>query len=144
MDAVKLGGFANYSAEKLAVLCFASVRSARRWKQTGFAPAIAVAWLELTHYGALNRLSLSWDAWRIRDDELHAPNGYAFTPGELIAIPLLHQQLATLRRESEELREQLARASSLSKTPALCSRRKFARHALNRLLKEQDAERRAR
>lgn len=124
MDAVSLGGFANYSAEKLAVLCFASVRSARRWKQTGFAPALVVAWLELTHYGALNRLALAWDGWRIREGALHAPNSYQFSPTELQMLPLLHQELSALRRECMELREKLTRPTPPTKAPCARSRRK--------------------
>lgn len=121
MDMERLGGFANYGAEHLARLTFCSIRSARRWRQSGFAPAICVAWLELTHYGGLAPLSDAWEGWRLRNGALHAPTGWAFTPGELLAMPLRYQEISALtssRRFSSQTSHAPLLALQLADLPA--------------------------
>jgi hypothetical protein len=105
-----LGGFANYPAVDLARKARASVRSARRWRAAGRAPAVVMAWLELTHSGHLGTLCKDWEGWHVRDGELHHPNGWHFTPAELAAIPLRYQEAAELRRQ---LSAALARLAAL-------------------------------
>lgn len=96
MEMQPLGGFANFSAEYLAEKTYNSVRTARRWKQQGLAPTLVVAWLELLHYGALGMLSSAFDSWRLYRDVIHAPNGWTFSAGQILAMPLHYQREAAL------------------------------------------------
>lgn len=119
----RLGPFANLPSQILCEQLFASPRSVRRWKQTDRVPALVRFVLELLHYGELKSIARAFEGWALRNGMLHAPNGWKFTPGELLSIPMLHQQLAALRRERDALAEQLTRAS-LAKAPACSTRRK--------------------
>lgn len=107
MDTVKLGGFANYSADKLAALTFHSPRTARRWIAENLAPRIVVEWLALTHGGDLSAMDKLWAEWRLFRGELHAPNGWHFTPGELLSLPLLYQEIAALKKALSDRPPQL-------------------------------------
>lgn len=101
-----LGGFANFTAEELAAETFVSVRTARRWRRMGKAPTLALRWLELRHYGALETLHAAWQGWHVRAGQLHHPDGWTFTPAELTAIPLRYQELSALRCELDQHRRE--------------------------------------
>lgn len=112
-----LAGFATLDVTLLARDAMTSVRSARRWRSSGFAPRIVVAFLKLVHWGDLGRLCKHWDGWRLRNGKLHAPNGWEFDPAELLTIPIRTQENAALRRE-------LAARATHPKPPACSTRRK--------------------
>lgn len=112
----RLGGFANCSPEWLAERAKTSVRTARRWIRQDLAPRVAVAFLKLVTDGALETIHSAWKDWTVRrDGKLHAPNGWTFTPAELIAIPLRYQLISELRaqlaqyQQHDQAREHLQR-----------------------------------
>lgn len=109
-DTETLGGFATPPAEWLAAQCFVSVRTARRWRHTGRAPRLVVAWLQLMHWGNLGTLCKAWDGWRMHDEKLHSPEGRWHTPATLRAEHLRMQETASLWVEVRQLRAELLAA----------------------------------
>jgi len=49
-----------------------------------------------------------WTGWGFRDGALYSPGGDAFTPGHVLSLVLLRQQLTAQRREIEALKIRLA------------------------------------
>jgi hypothetical protein len=41
----------------------------------------------------------AWKGWRIRDGQLISPEGWAATPGEILALPLMRAQIASYQRD---------------------------------------------
>lgn len=129
-----LGGFSSYSAHELARVCGVSKGTAQRWRKTGEAPAVMVILLELLHRGPLELLSHEWADWAIRKGKLCNKDGHEYTPGEIWAIPILHQRIAALEASNRKLsadaelanrfhsnRDRLHRESkAIGKAEALC------------------------
>lgn len=119
-DTEHLGGFANLSAEWLAAECFVSLRTARRWRATGRAPRLAVAWLRLKHWGELGTIHAAWRDWTLHHDgKLYdQQQGRWYTPVDLTAHHLRMQETAGLWVELRQLRAELTAARSLAATLA--------------------------
>ena len=95
------------SAEHLSSVLGVSVRTARRWKAAGRLPfAYAVVWAVLGE-GDLGAADDAFAGWRVRDGQVISPDGNAFRPGEIAAIPIRHQQLAHYERELQQPRQLL-------------------------------------
>ena len=92
-------GFANLAADHLARLTHTSLRTARRWRSTGLLPRWAFDLVTLLLDRPLGMLCSDWDGWHLRTAGIEAPNGYRFTPAEVISIPLRLQQIAALELE---------------------------------------------
>lgn len=115
----RLGGFANHSTEWLAQRTFTSTRSAQRWRLTGRAPRVVVAFLRLVEEGPLGMIHAAWNGWRLHRGALISPEGIAFAPAELLALTLRLQQVAELAREVRVLKQQqTAMLAAPSATPA--------------------------
>jgi hypothetical protein len=96
---MELRGFANYSAEALAKLTGARMRTVQRWRQRNQAPAWVLRVLEIVVRAQLGQLHPDWDGWTLHAGKLVSPEGCAFTPGEVRAIPIRFQQIAALECE---------------------------------------------
>lgn len=104
--------FGESTPEQLAQLAGVSVRTARRWRSSGRMPraariliALRLGWLEL---GAL---CPAWRGWRLAGGAIVSPEGWTFTPGELLALPIRYQQLRLEERQvAAELADPPARA----------------------------------
>ena len=110
-DAVRMvnaEGFATLAAEQLARLTRSSLRTVRRWRAAGMIPAWAHDLLTLLLDRPLGMLCAGWDGWHLRTGALQAPNGWEFSPGELLSIPLRLQQLRALELELVSIRNQQA------------------------------------
>lgn len=103
---VSAEGFANLATECLARLTWSSLRTVRRWRAAGMMPRWAFNVLTLLLQRPLGMLDEEWDGWHLRTGTIEAPNGWRFTPGELMAIPLRLQQIAALELELARIREQ--------------------------------------
>lgn len=103
---VSAEGFANLNPEALARLTRSSLRTVRRWRASGLIPQWAFDLLTLLLYRPLGMLAEEWDGWHLRTSVIEAPNGYQFTPGELMSIPLRLQQIRALELELARVREQ--------------------------------------
>jgi Phage protein len=53
----------------------------------------------------------AWEGWRIRDGKLHSPEGYTFTPGELLALPYVYGERNSLRDRVKDLEATVAALS---------------------------------
>jgi len=102
-------GFANLTTEALARLTRSSLRTVRRWRASGLMPRWAFDLLTLLLYRPLGMLADDWDGWHLHTSKIEAPNGYQFTPGELMTIPLRLQEIAALRSELALLKHDNAR-----------------------------------
>lgn len=116
----RLGGFANYSAEWLAQKTGASVRTARRWRQSGRAPSHILRTLQVLCDGKLEFIHEHWSGWVLYNGKLTSPEGFVFAPGEVRSIPLRHQQISALEVEVQRLQRaanplspEIARAKEL-------------------------------
>jgi hypothetical protein len=100
------------SAALLAEALGISLRTARRFKAAGRMPfAYAVVWAILAE-GDLGIADPAFSGWRVRDGQIYSPDGVAFRPGEIAAIPIRHQQLAHLTRQLEQPQQLLLCASA--------------------------------
>ncbi len=108
-----LGGFANLPGEVLARLSGVSLSTARRWRRKQRAPAAVVALLEVLYSGMLGLISPAWRGWTLRDGKLGNTDGHEYSPGEVWAIPILHQQVAVLEATIRRLQKQIAQQTAL-------------------------------
>ena len=94
------------SAETIAALCGVNIATARRWKR-GIS-RIPVAAKKLLA-GDLSAFGREWRGWTIRDGKIVSPEGWAYTPGEVLSLTLLRAQVAhleSLRRREAALVDQ--------------------------------------
>lgn len=75
-----------------------STRTLARWENAGRAPEWALARLYQRAYG-FPLESKEWRGWRFVRGRLVAPEGLAYTPGEIRAWQFKHQELEGLRRQ---------------------------------------------
>lgn len=89
-------------AETIAERCGVDVSTARRWK-SGATRIPRTA--ELVLEADLGAFAPTWRGWHIEGDELVSPEGWRIKCGEVLAVPLMRQQIATyqaeLRKEQE-------------------------------------------
>lgn len=125
-----LGCYTNYTAQELRELTGASLATARRWKRTNRAPIVVVRYLALLSLGAVSTAA-AWAGWTVRrDGKLHSPEGAAFTPGEIRALPLRLQQISAMeteRRLAREMRDQQAERDAAADHPKPVRARRQAR-----------------
>lgn len=96
-----LGGFANFTSDALATITTTSVRTARRWKREGLAPRWVIRLLNVLLRGELAEISPAWDGWTLREGKLYSPEGSAFTPNEIRALPLRLQEMREHERAAK-------------------------------------------
>jgi hypothetical protein len=89
------------TARELARGCGVSIRTARRWVNSGKVPALYASALE---EGDLGRVSPAWRGFRFLRDQLVTPGGEKLRPGEITSIPLRQQQLRLLELAVARLR----------------------------------------
>lgn len=87
------------TAEALAGLCGVHIATARRWRRGETVPAPVARLIELAQHGALGLLDQAWRDWRLVRGRLCGPDGFNFSPGEVLAIPYLHGLIASLKCE---------------------------------------------
>jgi Phage protein len=93
------------SAQMIADLTGASLKTAHRWKRAGKLPAIAARLLELRTRQDLGGIGAAWTGFQIRENELWTPERHRLTADELRAIPYRMQQLRELEREMQRPRQ---------------------------------------
>lgn len=73
-------------AERLGI----SRVSTRRWRRAGL-PAWARIAIRLLFGGELGLIHPAWRGWVLRNGQLCGPDGFAFEPREILALPFLHR-----------------------------------------------------
>lgn len=81
----------GFSDDAIARAAGVDLRTARRWKDTGRMPSPARALLTLTLHGDLTPLDGAWTGWKLHRGDLWSPEGHAFAPGDLRALPYLRE-----------------------------------------------------
>ena len=125
-----LGRYATQSAAWLAQECLVTERTARRWKASGMAPRLALAWLTLRDLGDLGAIRPEWAGWRLwRDGLLYdsaTGGGSGFRPGEIRAMPLRMALIRSLKQELDQFRSNSATTGGLAATLAPSGFRRLA------------------
>lgn len=89
---------------EIARICRVSLKTAQRWKAGQIVPGYCeVAILERD----LGCFAAEWFGWIVKGDSLISPEGWAITVNDVLASPLLRQQLAVYRAENRRLRDEL-------------------------------------
>lgn len=96
----------------LARICQVSLKTARRWKLGSTCPPKSALLLLLGDLGCLDD---QWAGWRVRAGTLFSPEGWEITVSDVLATPLMRQQLAAYKSELRQIKENLEK---LSEQPA--------------------------
>lgn len=72
-------------AEKIADWCQVHITTARRWKRGEEPPHCARLVIELITTRNLGLLDPSFDGWQLQAGTLIAPDGHAYTPGDVLS-----------------------------------------------------------
>jgi hypothetical protein len=89
-------------AAEIAALCGVDIATARRWKSGQSRVPMAARKLLA---GDLSAFGHAWKGWKIVGGKLVSPEGWDYTPGEVLAIPFLRSQIAhldNLRKRHEQ------------------------------------------
>lgn len=98
--------------KEIARICRVSLKTAQRWKKGQIVPSYCeIAMLERD----IGCFAAQWRGWTIRGEELLSPEGWAITRNDVLASPLLRQQLAVYQAELRRIREE---ADALEEQPA--------------------------
>ena len=93
-------------ASEIAMLCGVDIATARRWKRgTSRIPMAARKLLA----GDLSAFGKEWKGWTIRNGKLISPEGWDYSPGDVLSLTFVRTQVAhleRLRRDHERLEEQ--------------------------------------
>lgn len=90
--------------KEIARICHVDLTTARRWKKGARCPPKSALLLICGDLVALDR---EWRGWRVRAGKLISPEGWALTPGEVLAIQIMRQQIAVYRAELKQIRAEL-------------------------------------
>lgn len=95
--------FYGYPVEEIMRVCVVGKATAKHYKRGKRLPSPQAArpW-ELHIQG--RTLGADWDGFRVHRGELVDPDGLVYTAGEIATIPLLHAQIAELRKQLDKAR----------------------------------------
>lgn len=99
----------------IAELCHVSLKTAARWKNGQTVPGYCALAVLARDLGCFDS---QWRGWSVRGGELHSPEGWAITVGDVLASPLLRSQLAVYQAENRALR---ALADQMQDQPLPCA-----------------------
>ena len=88
--------------KEIARICGVDLTTARRWKRGARCPPKSALLLIQADLGCFDA---KWSGWCVRGGFLIAPNGWEIGFGEVLAIPVLRQQLACYEVELRQLKE---------------------------------------
>lgn len=80
---------------RLAQVAGVSLRTAMRWKRTGVPRSMERA-VMLGVFGDLGELAGEWEGWKLWNGRLWSPEGDAFSPGQVRAIPYQRDRVRAL------------------------------------------------
>ena len=90
--------------KEIARICHVDLTTARRWKRGARCPPKSAVLLIQADLGCFDP---KWSGWHIRNGFLISPNGWEIGFGEVIAIPILRQQLAAYEVELKRLQSEV-------------------------------------
>lgn len=90
----------SFTIKEIARICCVDLTTARRWKRGAVCPPKSAVLLIQADLGCFDP---KWSGWHIRNGFLISPNGWEIGFGEVVAIPILRQQLAAYEVELKRL-----------------------------------------
>lgn len=91
-------------AQEIAKRCQVSIRTARRWKDGTRRPPLAALMILTADLGCFDP---AWKGWRIRDGQLISSEGWAVSPGDVLALPLMRAQIISYQRDQRIAKAEL-------------------------------------
>jgi hypothetical protein len=96
--------FYGIPIKEIARICHVDLTTARRWKRGARCPPKSAI---LLIRGDLAAFDFQWRGWRAFDGKLVSPEGWEITVGDVLALPLMRQQLAAYQTEIRHMRERV-------------------------------------
>lgn len=96
--------FYGISIKEIASICHVDLTTARRWKRGARCPPKSAL---LLICGDLIAFDYEWRGWRARGGKLISPEGWEITVGDVLALPLMRQQLAAYQTELRGIHERV-------------------------------------
>jgi hypothetical protein len=96
--------FYGITIKEIARVCHVDLTTARRWKRGARCPpksAILLIQRDLVCFDP------EWSGWHLKDGFLISPEGWQIGSGEVLAIPILRQQLAGYEVELRRIQGEL-------------------------------------
>jgi Phage protein len=90
--------------KEIARICQVDLSTARRWKRGARCPPTSAL---LLICGDLVAFDPAWRGWRAHAGKLISPEGWEITVCDVLALPLMRQQLAAYKSELKRLRSEL-------------------------------------
>lgn len=92
------------SIKEIARICQVDLTTARRWKRGARCPPKSALLLIRADLVAFDP---EWRGWQARDGKLISPEGWEITVSDVLALPLMRQQLAAYQTELKHLKAEL-------------------------------------
>lgn len=99
-----LNPFYSFPIKEIARICHVDLTTARRWKRGTRRPPKSAILLIL---GDLGCFDPAWRGWVTRRGKLISPEGWEITVGDVLALPLVRQQLAAYQTELKLMKAEL-------------------------------------
>lgn len=85
---------------EIARICHVSLKTAARWKAGSTCPPTSALLLLV---GDLGCLDSEWSGWKVRKGVLCSPEGWEIGMSQVLAVPLMRQQIAAYQAEVRKL-----------------------------------------
>ncbi len=95
----------GYSVKELARICHVSLKTARRYKFGTACPPKTTLMILARDLGCF---ASEWAGWTVSGDDLVSPSGWCVNRNDALIVPLMHGQIAALRAEILQLKEDAA------------------------------------
>ena len=96
--------FYGRTIKEIARICHVDLTTARRWKRGARCPPKMAL---LLIGGDLAAFDPEWRGWQARGGKLISPEGWEITVSDVLALPLMRQQLAAYQSELKCIHERV-------------------------------------
>lgn len=96
--------FYGITIKEIARICHVDLTTARRWKRGARCPPKMAL---LLICGDLIAFDYEWRGWRANGGKLISPEGWEITVSDVLALPLMRQQLAAYKAELRGIHERV-------------------------------------
>lgn len=93
------------NVKELSRICHVSLKTAARWKSGTTCPPKSAVMLVA---GDLIAFDPEWRGWQARGGKLISPEGWEITVSDVLALPLMRQQLAAYKAELRMIQVRVA------------------------------------